>query len=256
MADEFRTWLLPIADNPYEELLGSVRFEDVAKGRRGTVLVKVENGDVPIVRTTTQYRSPARPFRAVHDRLAEEIRVSGALSCAFNNALVEHYTNTYSTMKRHSDQALDLADESSIAVYSCYRDPQTASRRLVIQSKESGTTFEIPMAHGSVVAFSLDTNRRFTHEIALRANAPDNEWLGFTFRTSKTFVRFVDGQPCFLDGARLTLADDDQRRELFQLRRRENDETSFTYPSISYTTSESDLRAPESMLTRLTPSIR
>jgi hypothetical protein len=148
-------------------------------------------------------------------------------------------------MKRHSDQALDLADGSSIAIYSCYRDPRRPSRRLIVKSKESDTRFEIALAHGSVVAFSLDTNRRFTHAIALCAGAPDNDWLGVTFRTSRTFVRFVDGQPRLPNGERLTLASDEQRREFFQLRRRENDETGFEYPSIAYTISESDLCLPE-----------
>jgi hypothetical protein len=58
-------------------------------------------------------------------------------------------------------------------------------------------------------------------------------------------VRVVDGQPRLSNGERLTLASDEQRREFFQLRRRENDETDFQYPSISYTISESDLRLPE-----------
>jgi predicted nucleic acid-binding protein len=243
VAEEFRSRLLPAADHRFEELLASVRFDDVAKGRRGTVLVRPDAAGIPIVRTTTAYRAPAQPFRDIHDRLAQQIR--GSASCAFNNALIEHYTNACSTMKRHSDQALDLADESSIAVYSCYRDPLRPSRRLIVTSKQSGASFEIVLAHGGVVEFSLDTNRRFTHAIALCANAPDNEWLGITFRTSRTFVRFVDGQPQLSNGERLTLASDEQRREFFQLKRRENDETDFQYPSISYTISESDLRLPE-----------
>jgi hypothetical protein len=178
--------------------------------------------------------------------LAEEIRQTASLSLAFNNALVEHYTSAYSTMKRHSDQALDLAEASSIAVYSCYRDPERPSRRLVVKSKQpDGAAFDVPLLHDSVVTFSLETNRQFTHTIALAPNAPDNDWLGITFRTSKTLVRFVDGHAYFTNGVRLTLANDDQRRELFQLRRRENDETSFAYPAISYTISESDLRPPE-----------
>ncbi len=241
MSDEFRSWLLPAARNPFEELLASVRFDDVARGRCGTVLVKLDDqGQVPLVRTTTPYPHPAQPFRDLHDRLAQEIR-----SGAFNNALIEHYTNAYATMKGHSDQALDLAAESTIAIYSCYRDPDRPSRRLLVTAKESRATFEIPLAHHSVVAFSLDTNRRFTHAIKLVANAPDNEWLGITFRTSKTLVHFVDAQP-YLGTARLTLADDDQRREFFQLRRRENAETSFTYPTLPYTLSEGDLRPPAS----------
>jgi hypothetical protein len=246
VTDEFRPWLLPAADHPFEQLLGSVRFDDVTTGRRGTVLVKVDPSGIPIVRTTTPYHAPAQPFRPIHDRLAQEIRACASLSHPFNNALVEHYTSAYSTMKRHSDQALDLAEASSIAVYSCYRDPQQPSRRLIVKPKESGAAFDIPLDHGCVVAFSLDTNRRFSHAIALRANAPDNDWLGITFRTSKTFVRFVDGHPTLPSGVRLTFASEEQRRELFKMRRRENDETSFAYPSISYTLSQSDLVPPES----------
>ena len=129
MTDDFRSWLLPAADNPFDELLATAQLDDVTNGRRGTVLVEVDARGVPIVRTTTPYLEPVRPFRDIHDRLAREIRARGSLSHAFNNALVEHYTSAYSTMKRHSDQALDLADGSSIAVYSCYRDPQQPSRR-------------------------------------------------------------------------------------------------------------------------------
>lgn len=246
MTDEFRSFALPTADNPFEELLASVRFDDVAKGRRGTVLVKPDDqGAIPIVRTTTQYHAPAQPFRPIHERLEQDIRRVAALSCDFNNALIEHYTHTYVTMKHHSDQALDLADASSIAVFSCYRDPAKPSRRLLVKPKDPGrATFELALSHCSVVTFSLDTNRRFAHAIVLSANAPSNDWLGLTFRSSRTLVRFVEGHPCLPNGTRLTLAGDEQRREFFQLRRRENDETSFTYPPLSYTISESDLLPP------------
>ena len=236
MTDEFRSWRL-LTDSSFEELLQSIRFDDVTTGRRGAVLVGVDARGIPIVRTTTPYRAPAQRFQSIHVRLAAQIG-------SFNNALVEHYTSAYASMKRHSDQALDLAEGSSIAVYSCYRDPERPSRRLLVRPKAAGAAFEVPLDHDSVVAFSLETNRRFTHAIALCANAPDNDWLGITFRTSKTFVRFVDGHPALGD-TRLTLATEDQRRELFQLRRRENVETGFVWPPITYTLSESDLVLPE-----------
>lgn len=235
VADEFRSRLLPGAS--FDELLASVRFDDVTTGRRGAVLVKDHAAGIPIVRTTTSYRSPAQRFGAIHDRLAHDLQLD------FNNALIEHYTTAYATMKRHSDQALDLADGSSIAIYSCYRDPAKPSRRLVVKPKAEGPAFDVPLAHGSVVVFSLDTNRRFTHTIALAANAPDTDWLGLTFRTSKTFVQFVDDAAC-VDGVPLTLATEEQRRELFQLRRRENAEIEFRYPPIAYTISPSDLARP------------
>jgi len=244
VTEEFRSLRLLAAAPPFDELLASVRFDEVTKGRRGAVLVGADASGVPIVRTTTSYRAPAQLFGPIHERLARQISESGSLSPPFNNALVEHYTNAYATMKRHSDQAQDLADGSWIAVYSCYRAPERPSRRLLVQPKEPGAGFEVPLDHGSVVLFSLDTNRRFTHAISLRAPAPDNEWLGITFRTSKTLLRFVDGHPTLPSGAPLTLASEDERRELFQMRRRENQETHFLYPSLSYTLSESDLLPP------------
>ena len=247
MSGELRTWRLSGVEPSFDELVGSVRFDDVTKGRRGAVLVKADERGVPIVRTTTAYGAPAQPFRTVHDRLAEEIRERAGLAHPLNNALVEHYTHAYATMKRHSDQALDLAEASSIAVYSCYRDPGRPSRRLIVKPKGPGDAFEVPLDHGCAITFSLDTNRRFSHAIVLRANAPDNDWLGITFRTSKTRVRFVDGAPTLADGTRLVLASEKQRRELFQLRRRENDETDFAYPPIAYTISESDLLPAEAV---------
>lgn len=245
MGDELRTLQLPAVG--FDELVASVRFDDVTRGRRGAVLVKEDASGIPIVRTTTPYPSPAQRFGAVHDRLAHEIQRLAALP-ALNNALIEHYTRAYSTMKRHSDQALDLADDSSIAVYSCYRDPSKPSRRLVVKPKDDRPAFDVLLAHGSVVVFSLDANRRFTHTIALTADAPDTDWLGVTLRSSKSFVRFVDGSPC-LGGVPLMLATEEQRRDFFQLRRRENDEVEFRYPPIAYTISESDLQPPLPPLT-------
>ena len=244
MRDEFRSWRLTATTPSFEELVGSVRFDHVTNGRRGAVIVKAGPNGIPIVRTTTSYRASAQLFRPIHAELARTISESGSLPATFNNALVEHYTNAYTTMKRHSDQAQDLADASFIAVYSCYREPELPSRRLIVQPKGAGARFEVPLDHGSVVVFSLDTNRLFTHAITLRTSAPQNDWFGITFRTSKTLLRFVDGRPTLPSGVHLTLASEDQRRELFQLRRRENEEPGFVYPSLSYTLSESDLVPP------------
>ncbi|MEV0618277.1 alpha-ketoglutarate-dependent dioxygenase AlkB [Nonomuraea sp. NPDC050404] len=240
---------MPGERNLFEELFASVRFEDMGKGRAGTVLVKVdETGGIPLVRTTTRYGAPAQRFQAVHERLAQQIQERAALTVGFNNALVEAYTNAYATMGSHSDQALDLAEQSFIAVYSCYENPDVnPTRKLIVESKEpGGGKVDIPLTHNSAVVFSVDTNRRHKHKIVLdRSSQPaENRWLGVTFRTSKTFVRFRDEQTYFPGGARLTSADDEQRREFYQLRRRENKETDFTYPVLTYTISDSDLMPP------------
>ena len=84
MADEFRSWICPTAGNLFEELLASAWFEDLGKGRRGTVLVRCDDrGAVPIVRTTTAYRAPAQSFLDVHDHLAQDLQRAGSLPQAF-----------------------------------------------------------------------------------------------------------------------------------------------------------------------------
>ncbi|GAB4585542.1 hypothetical protein [Nocardia sp. IFM 10818] len=221
---------------------------DLGKGRRGATLTKPDAaGRIPLVRTTTRYRNPPQPFRAIHERPAHRIRTQAGLPLAFNNALLETYTNAYTTMGSHSDQALDLADESFIALFSCYRHPEaTPPRMLIVEPKGFPERFEFPLTHHSVVTFSVASNRRLIHKIVLPtpAHLPDNQWLGITFRTSKTLLHFHEGHPYLPQGPRLTLADDDQQREFYQLRRRENNETNFTYPPLTYTVSESDLIPP------------
>ncbi|MFE2167944.1 hypothetical protein ACFXB3_23225 [Streptomyces sp. NPDC059447] len=240
---------VPAEENLFAELSASTRWEDVGKGRRGAVLTRVdEAGGVPLVRTTSRYGSPAQRFRAVHERLAQRVQARAGLPVGFNNALIERYTNAYRTMGSHCDQALDLADESFIAVFSCYRNPEAGpSRKLVFESKgPGGETFEIPLAHHGIVAFSVESNRRLRHKIVLDrpVDTTDNPWLGVTFRTSKTLVRFHEGHPYLPQGPRLAQADDEQAKEFYRLRRLENHETDFAYPPLTYTISESDLMPP------------
>lgn len=153
-------------------------------------------------------------------------------------------------MGAHSDQALDLEAESYIALFSCYKHPELATppRTLVVMSKDdSSPTFEIPLTHNSMVVFSLDTNRRFKHKIVLdlSGRVPENEWLGITYRSSKTFVQFRDEQAFLENGTRLTLANGDQTRQFYKLSGQENRETDFTYPALPFSISESDMLAPD-----------
>jgi len=250
--NKFSTFSLTPGTNLFHELLASVRFENVGKGRLGTVLVRPDDiRGTPIVRTTTQYAAAAHVFQPVHARLAEQIEAHASLAAGFNNALIEAYTNAYATMGFHSDQAQDLEEGTAIALFSCYRHPELTTamppRKLVIESKDGCGTIELPLAHNSVVVWTLDTNRRFKHKIVLDAAAcpPENEWLGVTLRTSKTFVQVRDGGEAVLeDGTLLTLADEGQRKALYKMRGRENAEMDFTYPSLPYTLSGSDLLPP------------
>lgn len=145
---------------------------------------------------------------------------------------------------------MDLADGSSIAVFSCYEYPERANppRMLIVESKEpGGERFEIPLTHHGVVVFDTQANRRHRHQIVLRGPGPTlgNRWLGVTFRTSKTVVTYHGGRALFADGADLTLADEERRRMFFAHRRRENHETDFAYPRVDDTVSESDLLPPD-----------
>ena len=258
MADEFRRYQLPVESqedhNPFQKLLDSVQFEGVCKGRQGTVLVRDHPArGTPIVRTTTKYDNPAQRFNNVHARLVQRIRSATSLPCQLNNALIEVYTNAYAKMGFHSDQALDLARDSHIAVFSCYEHPEHATRKLIVESKAGDGSFEIPLEHNSIVVWSLHTNRRFRHKIVLDGcggAVPENRWLGVTLRTSCTFVQSKaveggDGWKCvFEDGSSLRLADDEQRKQFYALRKRENQETTFVYPVLPYTISKSDIIPP------------
>jgi hypothetical protein len=244
-----RAYTIPIEGDTFAQLSASVRFEAVGNGRQGAVLTRLDaERGAPLVRTTTRYGAPALCFSAVHDRLAAQIRAAAALAPHFNNALIETYTNEYTTMGGHSDQALDLADDSFIAVFSCYERPVAGRppRALLVESKEPGSArLDVPLQHNSAVVFSVAANRQLKHKIVLHGAAgAENRWLGVTFRTSKTFVQYRDGAAHFADGARLTLADEEQAREFYRLRRRENTEPDFTYPRLTYTVSASDLLPP------------
>ncbi len=247
-SDEFRVYDLGGAAPSFGELAGSVRWEELGKGRRGAVLAQPDEArGVPLVRTTTRYQTPAQPLGAVHARLARLVERAASLGVGFNHALIERYERGYASMGAHSDQALDLEDGSWIALVSCYEHPDRlqSMRKLVVEPKAAGgEPFEVVLGHQRVVVFSVGANGRFRHKIILDAppNAPENLWVGVTFRTSKTFLRLRGERAHLSDDTPLTLADEAQQREFFQLRRRENQEIGFVYPRIGYTISESDLR--------------
>ncbi|WP_375181565.1 alpha-ketoglutarate-dependent dioxygenase AlkB [Chryseobacterium sp.] len=251
---------LPEKQNTFENLLNSADFEATGKGRLGNHLVKEENGTFAVVRTTTRYQIPANLFSRVHHSVVEQINqtISAEITDVpeqhFNNALIEVYDSSYSKMGFHSDQALDLEDHSFIALFSCYENPdqlkENQLRKLVIKDKITEEESEIILDHHSVVLFSVETNKKFQHKIVLNSNSnskgfTDNRWLGMTFRTSKTFIRFKDNQPYFSTGELFILADEEKEKEFFRLRGEENRSLDFVYPDLFFTISPADLLIPE-----------
>ncbi len=251
---------LPAEQNLFKSLMHSADFEATGKGRLGNHLVEEAHGNIAVVRTTTRYSIPANLFSDVHYSVIEEINkiISTANTALpeqdFNNALIEVYDLSYSKMGFHSDQALDLEDHSFIALFSCYENPdilqENQVRKLVLKNKITEEESEIVLDHHSVVLFSIETNKKFQHKIILdsRQSPKDyhnNRWLGMTFRTSKTFIKFEDTQPCFLNGELLILADEEKEKEFFHLRGQENRSLDFVYPKLSYTISPADLLIPE-----------
>lgn len=252
---------LPLETNLFDELINSSNFESVAKGRVGNHLVKVEENGIPIVRTTTQYNIPPQKFSNVHhfivekiNNILENIGLNSLSPLNFNNALIEVYDNTYSKMGYHSDQSLDLDSNSYIGLFSCYKNPEPLVehqlRRLIVKEKDGTEEFEITLTHNSVVLFSVETNSKSLHKITLNSahnqklTQLDNQWLGITFRKSKTYIKIKDNKPYLSSGQRLNLANEEQKAEFFKLRGQENRLSDFIYPELSYTISVADILMP------------
>lgn len=242
----FTKTILNLPTNLFAELANSADFENVAKGRLGANLVNQQANVIPLVRTTTNYTKPNQKFLSIHLDIIAEIKASRPNdNLEFNNALIEIYNNQYCKMGFHTDQALDLQDDSSICLYTCYNNPSTRHlRKLSVKNKITGQSFDVVLEHNSIVVFTVDDNRRHQHKIILDSiNPPANDiWLGITFRQSKTFITFENNIPMFNPlGPILSLANQAQRKEFYKLKGIENTTVNYTNPIISYTLSQGDL---------------
>lgn len=229
--------------NMFSEFINSIgdNFETITNGRLGTNIVKLENDNVPIVRTTTPYLKPALQFNKLFDELVDNIkRISNIDNLNFNNGLVELYNSKYKKMKFHTDQSLDLVDESFICICSFYNNDETTFRKLVIQNKETNEVNEIILEPNTFIMFSTETNKKFVHKIIL-----DSEWLGITLRLSKTFIKFIDDTPYFCsNNTILRLANDIDKINFMKLKGNENQTINFDNQYIDFTISQSDLLKP------------
>lgn len=225
----------------FDDMYSHTLLEDICPGRKGGVLV--ETGNVPeitnIVRTTTKYSNPPCLFNDRHIHIKEEIE--GELKTHFNNALVEVYTEQYRKMGYHSDQALDLDDSGVIAIFSLYKNEDSPNRCLVVKNKLYKTVRRISLENKSVLFFTTEENETHFHKIIRETNVEDQEWFGMTLRLSKRFITFADNS-VLLEGKQLEYKPSETG--FFKLRSFENKSVGFSYPSINYTLSFSDLRYP------------
>jgi len=246
-------------DISFTSLKESIDFEDVCKGRKGAILVNPVNESIPIVRTTTNYATPVQQFTEKHYKLIKIIKNvikasrdenESEFTIDFNNAMIEIYDSIYHKMGFHTDQSLDLQDDSYICLFSCYEKPPINPRKLKIQNKTTKECSEVVLNNNSIAVFSTKTNHHHIHKIVLDnyLKEPDNKWLGITFRLSKTFVNFIDGKPHFsgsksnLAGKELRIASHSEKKEFYKHKSNENAQNGvYEYPEIDYTISQSDL---------------
>ena len=265
--------------NLFDLLSTSTNFEDITNGRKGAVLVNPdtdntdgntydnENNLIPIVRTTSIYNNPVQQFLPIHYDIIENIKdICKYNNLYFNNALIEIYDSKYCKMKYHSDQALDLDENSYICLFSCYNNIMSKDlRKLKIKRKElqnekddmevdrkDDREVDIILDNNSIILFSVKTNREYLHKIILDSNMSkdisNDKWLGITFRLSKTFIHFINEIPFFYSSKSnkesnnkiLVMADDIQKKEYYKYRNLENINIIYTYPDITYTISISD----------------
>ena len=121
-------------------------------------------------------------------------------------ASLQLYRSGEDSISSHSDKTLDLDPEAPIVNVSL-----GCSRLFIIRSKEkakgakgSAEVQRVPLLHNSALAFGLETNRRFTHQIDADRRPPDQRRpdetaaggvrISITLRVVRTYQRIADGR--------------------------------------------------------------
>lgn len=240
----------------FNDFANATNFENVINGPKGAVICDIHNNTIPLIRTTTKYINPSQSFKNIHYELVSHIKTLTNYTfenVSFNNALVEIYNNEYKSMRYHTDQSIDLQDNSYICLFSMY-DNQNGNnmRSLIVKNKLTNIEEEIKLEHNSLVIFSTEVNKNFLHKILLKNTHKTNihkQWLGITLRLSKTFITFINEIPYFVNinnhnveiVHHLYLANDEEKKDFIKYKSFENKLTNFTYPLIFYTINPSDL---------------
>lgn len=229
----------------FNVLQKSVILEDIGKGRKGAILVNNLYDLIPLVRTTTCYKNPVQKFSSIHHNIMDKIRKKLKQNVLFNNAMIEIYDSNYRDMKFHSDQSLDLDEDSYICLFSSYqKDSNNPNdmRKLYVQNKISKIESEITLDNNSMIVFSVSNNLKYLHKIILEKNMnPKNKWMGITFRLSKTFIKIVNDIPYIQSNNKiLSIANKEEQQIFYKHKANENNQIDYVYPEINYTISVSD----------------
>jgi len=235
----FSKFQLDVEDDFFNKLSIASEFEQVGKYRLNAIIVCLDtNGHIPIVRTTTCYEKSSQLFKTIHQEIVEKI-IEFVPDFKVNNAMVEIYDSTCTTMKYHSDQALDLAEDSYICIFSVYEyKNEKFPRKLKVKEKNKDKSIsEIILHHNSAVIFSTCTNEKYVHKI-ISEGKTKSKWCGITFRLSKTFIYKINNVEYFVkNGKMLTIANEYEKKEFFKHKNLENVQIGYRYPEISYTLS-------------------
>lgn len=225
----------------YNELKDNLDFDNITKGRIGSIIVDSKTKPA-IVRTTTVYNKPASLFKKIHKQIICDIKSTFRdYNVHFNNAMVELYTPEYKKMGFHTDQTLDLDNHSYICIFSTYEnnsDDPNDHRTLIVKNKESGKITKIKMKNNCAILFSVEENKKHVHKIVLESNSATSNWIGVTLRLSKTYI---DAENFTIDNIPLTLATDEEKKQFMIMKSKENKEIDWNYPTINFTISPSDL---------------
>lgn len=243
---EFLKFNLDFSDNFYGCLIKSIDFGDVVNGKSNCVFSSTQNDTFPIVRTATKNTNSIKKFKLIHDDIGEVIKNKASLPNKFNNAMAELNLAGHKRAKFHSEQSLDLMEDSHIAIFTCYPKNTKPSNyhKLVVKNKKSGEISSSVLENNSVILFSIQTNFKFWHKIVPNEGDVDSSRLSMIFRCSKTYVAMIKGIPILKNGKELTLATEEEELTFYYFCGQENRNIVFEYPEINYTVSYGDLLFP------------
>ncbi len=223
----------------YDDIYNEIIWDPATRGAcvEQSILVQPENDQVPIVRSTYAPKYQIIPPHCKSILKAAQIVLEQNQShVVFNNVLAECYQAEKRRMAFHTDQALDLKDDTFICLYSIYNDESEPNlRKLVVRNKTTQVVEEIALLHKSIVVFSTNTNRHFLHKIVSPNERPtSSEWIGLTFRCSKTSIIELNGRLWTSDGNPLDIASDEQLKEFYANKKQENKQINFQWPNTPY----------------------